>query len=152
MSSPTDKMIAQFKSLEDLQAFAKAQQKTLIDMTKKLRASEDEIKHLKKLLEGAVPLVNPPTKVTFSAHDEEQIAREQLFLLKTISKDKELTMEEAKKVEIFSKILNSLKDKKPSGLRDIELQAKSSSLEQLTATLNVDENDDDRSDNSHQEG
>lgn len=149
MSSPTDKMIAQFKSLEDLQAFAKAQQKTLIDMTKKLKASEDEIKHLKKLLEGAVPLVSPIPKVNFSAQDEEQIAREQLFLLKQISADKELTMEEAKKVEIFSKILNTLKEKKPKGLRDIELEAQNTETKQLMASLASDEKDDDRSDNSH---
>lgn len=148
MSNPADKMIAQFKTLEELQAFCKAQQKTLIDMTKKLKASEDEIKHLKKLLEGAVPVINAPQKINFSTNDEEQIAREQLFLLKQISAEKELTMEEAKKVEIFSKILTLGKEKKSKGLQDIEINAKQSSIEQLTATALI-ENDDDRSDNSH---
>lgn len=146
-NNPTDKMIAQFTTLPELQAFCKAQQKTLIDMTKKLKASDDEIKHLKKLLEGAVPLLNPPAKINFSANDEEQIAREQLFLLKQISAEKELSFEETKKVEIFSKILTAIKDKKPKGLRDIELQAQNSETKQLMASLSDD--DDDRSDNSH---
>lgn len=106
----SDKMINTFKNLEDLQAFAKAQQKTLIELTKKNKNYEDEIKHLKKLLEGAVPVIND-RPVDFSSNDEESIAREQLFLLKQISKEKELTMEEARKVEIYSKILSTLKGK-----------------------------------------
>src|ERR1700676_3522434 len=111
MSNPSDKMIAQFTTLEDLQAFAKAQQKTLIDLTKKLKTSEDKIKHLEKLVEGAVPLINPPAKIDFTANDEESIAREQLYLLKKISSERELNTEETKRVEVYAKILMSLKNK-----------------------------------------
>lgn len=109
MSSATDKMIAQFSNLEDLSAFAKAQQKTLLELTKKNKVLEDETKHLKKLLEGTVPVINPNPKTSFSTNDEESIAREQLFLLKQKSTNEELTYEETKKVEIYSKILNTLK-------------------------------------------
>lgn len=145
MSSPGDKMINQFTTLVDLQAFAKAQQKTLIDLTKKLKASEDEVKHLKKLLEGAVPVVNSPAKINFEANDEETIARQQLHLLKMISTDKELSLEETKRVEIYSKILNTLKDKP----KTIEVNTKNLSIQELTAALGTSEDNDDRSDDQH---
>lgn len=145
MSQPIDKMIAQFKSLEDLQAFCKAQQKTLIDLTKKLKGSEDEIKHLKKLLEGAVPVINAPAKIDFSANDEEAIAREQLYLLKKISAEKELTLEETKRYEIYTKMLISLKEKP----KTIDASSRTLSNEQLMATLKSSDSDDDRSDDQH---
>jgi len=145
MATPTDRMIAQFQTLEDLQAFAKAQQKTLIDLTKKLKASEDEIKHLKKLLEGAVPVINAPAKVDFASNDEESIAREQLYLLKKISSERELNFEETKKVEIYSKILIAIKDKP----KTIEVQTRSLSNEELMAVLNASENNDGRTDDQH---
>jgi hypothetical protein len=105
-------MIDQFKNFDDLQAFAKAQQKTLVELTKKNKNYEEEIKHLKKLVEGAVPLLNVnPKPVDFSTNDEEAIAREQLFRLKDLSHERELSLEEAKRVEIFSKILVAVKNK-----------------------------------------
>lgn len=126
----SDKMIDQFKNFDDLSAFARAQQKTLVELTKKNKKYEDEIKHLKKLLEGAVPVIsNKP--IDFSANDEESIAREQLFRLKQISNEKELTLEEAKRVEIFTKILNSPKDKS----RTIEAQSKNIDTSELLKLL-----------------
>lgn len=107
----SDKMINTFKTFDDLSAFARAQQKTLIELTKKNKSYEEEIKHLKKLLEGAVPVISDRPQVDFSANDEEAIAREQLFRLKQLSNEKELTLEEAKRVEIFSKILTAGKGK-----------------------------------------
>lgn len=144
MSNPSDKMINQFTNFEDLQAFAKAQQKTLIDLTKKLKTSEDKVKHLEKLVEGAVPLINPPAKVDFSANDEESIAREQLYLLKRVSSERELNLEETKRVEIYSKILMALKGKQ----KDITPPSRSLSNEQLMAAIS-EEKDDDRSDDQH---
>jgi hypothetical protein len=130
----SDKMITQFKEFGDLQAFAKAQQKTLIELTKKNKSYEDEIKHLKKLLEGAVPVIaNKP--VDFASNDEESIAREQLFRLKQLSNEKELTLEEAKRVEIFSKILTALKGKP----KDINGNSKQLSEKELLAIVGTDD-------------
>jgi acetolactate synthase small subunit len=143
MSSPIDKMLQQFGTIEELQAFCRAQQKTLIDMTKKLKASDDEIKHLKKLLEGAVPVINAPAKIDLSSNDEEAIAREQLYLLKKLSSERELTLEETKRYEIFSKMLTTLKDKP----KTIEATARNLSNDQLMAAMKTD--DDDRSSDQH---
>lgn len=143
MSSSSDKMIAQFSNFEDLQAFAKAQQKTLVDLSKKNKSLDEEVKHLKKLLEGAVPVINAPAKIDFTANDEEAIAREQLYLLKKISSEKELNLEETKRVEIYAKILIALRSKEP---KDINGKFKDQSQDELMAVLNQSENDDGRDD------
>lgn len=144
MSESQDKMIAQFKTLEELQAFAKAQQKTLIDQQKKLREAQDKVKHLEKLLEGAVPVINAPAKIDPNSQDEEQIARQQLFLLKAKSNDGELSLEETKRVEIYSKILMNLKQKE----KDIEVPSRNLSNQELIATLQ-NTSEDDGSDKQH---
>ena len=78
-------MVSQFTTIDDLSAFARAQQKTLVELTKKNKNYEEEIKHLKKLVEGAVPLISNKSNIDFSSNDEEAIAREQLFRLKELS-------------------------------------------------------------------
>lgn len=127
----SDKMIDQFKNFDDLSAFARAQQKTLVELTKKNKKYEEEIKHLKKLLEGAVPVIASNKPIEFGANDEESIAREQLFRLKQLSTEKELTLEEAKRVEIFVKILTGPKDK----MRTIEAKSKNLSDNELLKLL-----------------
>jgi hypothetical protein len=99
--------------VEDLKAFAEAQQKTIIHLTKKIKTLEDENSHLKKLVEQTVPVIKkdgqPEQKGDkFLTSDQEAICRVQLNKLRDISFDRELTLEEAKQVEIFSKILNLL--------------------------------------------
>lgn len=134
----SDKMVAQFKTLDDLRAFANAQQKTLIELTKKNKNYEDELKHLKKLLESAVPVIaSEQHKVNFSSNDEESIAREQLFLLKNISAERELTFEETRKVEIFSKILNTLKAKP----KDVEVKSQQLTEKELLQLMVAPDND-----------
>lgn len=56
------------------------------------------------------------SNITFPITKEEMIAHRQLEVLNGASQGRELTMEEAKKVEIYSKIVASLrpKDKKPT--------------------------------------
>lgn len=127
----SDKMIDTFTTFEDLSAFARAQQKTLIELTKKNKKQDEEIKHLKKLLEGAVPVIASQKSIEFGANDEESIAREQLFRLKQLSSEKELTLEEAKRVEIFTKILTGPKDK----MRTIEVKTKEINTKDLLELL-----------------
>lgn len=131
-------MVDQFKTIEDLSAFAKAQQKTLIELTKKNKNYEEEIKHLKKLVEGAVPLISNKPKVDFSTSDEESIAREQLFRLKELSRERELNLEETKRYEIYSKMLSNLKEKP----KDINAKSKDVDDAVLIALLPGKGNDD----------
>lgn len=140
-----DKMLQQFKTQPELEAFAKAQQKTIIELTKKNKALETEVKSLKKLTESKIIIPgNEENKIDFSASDEESIARQQLFKLKEISNERELTYEETKRVEIFSKLLIALKDKP----KTIEVKSKNLSDAELIA-LAVKTEDDDRQDDQH---
>lgn len=109
-------MFQETKELSDLQAFCEAQQKSLVSLTKQIKQLEDERDHLKTLLEATTPTIsNPsvaPTSITekLLTTDQETICRVQLTRLREISLERELTLEETKKVEIFSKILSSIEN------------------------------------------
>lgn len=107
-----DKMLEQFKDVASLQKYAEAQYKTILSLSKKVKVLEEQNIELKDLLEKSTPLLNEEKK-NFSVYnveassDEEMIAKVQLARIKEISMDRELTLEEAKRVEIFTKILSS---------------------------------------------
>lgn len=111
-----DKMVEQFKDMTELLAYADAQTKTILELSKKLAKAEEEVKHLKKILEDSTPLLEEQKKdfLGYSPEDpkEKIIAEVQLNMLKEISFDRELTLEETKRVEIFSKILLNLRASK----------------------------------------
>lgn len=107
-----DKMLEQFKDFASLQKYAEAQYKTILSLSKKVKTLEEENVELKDLLEKSTPLLDEEKK-NFVAYqveassDEEMIAKVQLARIKEISMDRELTLEEAKRVEIFTKILTT---------------------------------------------
>lgn len=107
-----DKMLEQFKDFTSLQKYAEAQYKTILSLTKKIKSLEEENINLKDILEKSTPLLEEDKK-NFSLYqieastDEEMIAKVQLARLKELSLERELTLEEAKRVEIFHKILTS---------------------------------------------
>jgi hypothetical protein len=107
-----DKMLEQIKDFASLQKYAEAQYKTILSLSRKVKVLEEENVELKDLLEKSTPLLNEEKK-NFIAYqveassDEETIAKVQLARMKEISMDRELTLEEAKRVEIFTKILNT---------------------------------------------
>lgn len=124
-----DKMISQFKNMVELQSFAAAQYTTILDQSSKLKKLEDEVKHLKKLLESMSPLIGEPSKVS-SVDDgevEASICRTELAKLQDISTQRELTYEEAKKVDMYAKLLITLqsrpkiKDDKTKGMKEADL-------------------------------
>lgn len=107
-----DKMLDQFKDFSSLQKYAEAQYKTILSLSRKVKVLEEENIELKDLLEKSTPLVQEDKKnLTIyqieASSDEEMIAKVQLARMKEISMDRELTLEEAKRVEIFTKILTS---------------------------------------------
>jgi len=107
-----DKMLEQIKDFASLQKYAEAQYKTILSLSRKVKVLEEENVELKDLLEKSTPLLNEEKKnfITYqveASSDEEMIAKVQLARMKEISMDRELTLEEAKRVEIFTKILNT---------------------------------------------
>lgn len=107
--------LLEFTNIEDLRAFADAQHKTIVQISKRITSLEEENSHLKKLLEGSVQLIKSEEDEKYnsliSKCDEETIAKIQLNKLKEKAFSHELTLEESRKVDIYSKILLSLKEK-----------------------------------------
>lgn len=115
-------MVKDFKDYAELHLFAQSQHKLINDLSKKVVKLEEENKHLKYLLETTTDVVSKPKIVDLSEPDEETISRIQLAKIKENAFNRELTFEEAKKVEVYSKILNTaLQNKK----KTIEVSAQS---------------------------
>jgi hypothetical protein len=110
-----DEMAAKFKDFADLKAYSGAQYRTIVEQSKKIHALEEEIIHLRKLLEngGSTLIKDPANKIEIYADvtDQEAICRIELKKLKDISIERELTLEEAKRTEIYTKLLLSLTEK-----------------------------------------
>lgn len=108
-------MLEEVKDMAELRVFSEAQQKTILKLSKKNKELEEEVSHLKKLLESQTPLVQTDASVglpaeKFLTSDQEAICRMELNKLKQSSFERELTLEEAKRVDIYSKILNVLEN------------------------------------------
>ncbi len=102
--------IKEMRQLDELQDFAEAQYRTILDLTKKNHALEEEIKKLKTITgtsEGTE--VSPLLGYTLDVPNEQIISEVQIKKLSKIAFARELTLEEAKRLQIFCKILTDLK-------------------------------------------
>lgn len=117
-----DKLLSEYKTEAELKAFAEAQHKALIQVQKKNKQLEEENLHLQKLVEGVVPIIQTESNSILSVgKDEEEIAKIELRKLKKESMGNEsLTLEQAKKVEIYSKILNAQPKEKSRSEREVQ--------------------------------
>lgn len=103
----------QFREYADLQRFAESQLRLINSLSRQVVELEQERNHLKTLLENNIPLIEVPDEKTLSeSSDSETICKVQLNFLKKASLDRELTLEETKKVETYTKILQSFRVKK----------------------------------------
>ena len=107
-------MLEEYQTLGELKEFAEAQHQTIVVQSKRIQHLEAEVEHLKSMLSSTVPIIAEPNKnnPVVPLSDEESISRMELSKLRGISSQRDLTMEEARKVEIYSKILNQGKDGK----------------------------------------
>jgi len=130
-------MILDFKNEAELRKFADAQNKTIIELTKKLAQAEAEKKHLQELLNGVVPSTGTDLVVDTAVriNEEELICRQQLSMLRRISDHQQLTLEEARKVEIYTKLLTQLTRTSP---QDINTSAKNLTDSELIKKLQND--------------
>ncbi len=101
--------------------FMTAQFEVITSLNKQVDQLKIEKRHLEHLLKDAVPVIAVlPTKEDSDLSTEQKICKEQLLLIKSFSDTRELTVEECRKVEIYSKILFQSKDssKKPKSVVD----------------------------------
>jgi hypothetical protein len=116
-----DKMLSELKDINELKKFAEAQNKTILNLSKELKETKEKTKHLEKLLESTVPTI--PLENNKFEKEDEQICIRQLILLNDLSNERELTLEECKKVDTYSKLLqnlNSVKKEEVPQARSIE--------------------------------
>lgn len=104
-------MAEQFKDLAELQKYCNSQYELIIELSKKINILEDERDHLKDLLKTFSPNTITSHEFAPDLTDEQIICKAQLKMLKDMSLERELSLEEAKRVEIFTKILGIYKPK-----------------------------------------
>lgn len=102
-------MFDQFKDIVEMREYANAQYNTIVTQSKKITQLEEEIRHMKRLLAEATPLLPVSTdQSALHVNDEEFIARIEIKKLRDVSMARELTMEETRKLEVYAKLLHQL--------------------------------------------
>jgi cell division protein FtsB len=121
-----------FKDPEHLQALVDSQYKTIIELSKRIQELEDELKN-KNISPVQTNIIPEQAKdiVKLSVSDQETICKIQILKLRDVSLSRELTLEEARKVEIYSKILSNLDNKN----KDLEPSFKKLSDDELIKEL-----------------
>lgn len=110
MSKPFDDLlsVAEYKKkLASIEKELKATYKTIDKLLKDNKLKEEEISHLKSLLEKNVPVLiedkKPQQLIQLDLSPEEEIAEIQLNKLKESSKNRALTLEEARIYDLLVK-------------------------------------------------
>ncbi len=111
--SKVESLFGQFKSNEEREQFMQAQLQVITNLTKTSEEQKTKIKHLEDLLRDATRPI--PSKEEQLISNEELISKEQISLLRVTSSERDLTLEECRKLDTYVKILLSLRDnqKKP---------------------------------------
>lgn len=99
--SNIDSLISNYKSFDELKIFAEAQFKQLQTLTKKNKDLQDK---LDKAIKAVPTLIEVPN-LDISKEDAKTIAEIQLFMLKKEAMNRELNTDEAKRVELYNRIL-----------------------------------------------
>ena len=97
-----------YKNKEELQAYAEAQYKTIIKLTKQIARLQEDNEILKQKLNAMPSTVNieNPKGIT----DEEAICVMEIHKLRAKSLNDELTMEECRKLETYVKTLATVRN------------------------------------------
>jgi len=132
-----------YKSMEELQIFCESQFRQILTLSKKIKELEEKNAELnKKVKEGSsLSLVSSvqqslPTAVKSLGikDDAKVIAEVQLNRLKQESFERELTLDETKRVEIFNRIANAPEEKS----KPIKVDAKTINTDDLLSLIEND--------------
>jgi hypothetical protein len=137
-----DKMAKDFEDLAELQAYCNAQYHTIITLNKKINELDEENKELRKLIENNKILIGSEKQIKdlfANVEDPEAIALMQLKLLRNLSIERDLSLEEAKKWEIYCKVLFQVNEKK--GKQKQEQSQQLSTEDLLKAMQGLDSSD-----------
>lgn len=100
------------ESFQSLQEYSDKQFITINDLRRQIETLKSENESLKKMLEGSVADMHlQVSNLGMGISNEQLICETQVAILKTRAMTQELTMEEARKLEIYYKILSQIKEK-----------------------------------------
>lgn len=106
-------LAGKFESVVQLQEYCDAQFRELERSIHRIQQLESEVSHLKGLLAGTTTLLdNKVERVVVSA--EQAICEMQIEMLKKTAMDRQLTLEETKRLDLLIKNLHISKQVKPS--------------------------------------
>ncbi len=133
----TNKILDSFSDVDDLKEYASSQYKTIITQSKKITELERKAEVLETKLadaekKAAVASVFSIDQVEGQS-DTEIACVIQIAMLKGLAMNRELTLEETKKLEIFAKTLLLLKGKAPSDAEKKKESGSKLTTEQLMA-------------------
>lgn len=101
------------QALIELREFSEAQQKVIIQLNKKIQKLEaDKAKLEETIKKSPVQLFQDGASIDPNMETEEAICVMQIKRLEEISIGRELTLEETRKLEAFSKILSTFRNQK----------------------------------------
>lgn len=117
-----DEMLKEFKDMSSLKDFSREQHEEILKLSSQIEKLKKDNKKLKEQLEIKYPaLVNNSEMSLVNVEEDdhqELICKNELKKLHTISSERELTYEEAKKLEIYTKVLNQFNSKTKPDERD----------------------------------
>lgn len=112
-----DKMVEQFTSVEELQAYSAAQYNTILSLNTKINELNKQLEILSKKnaelnKDLAISSLGSPKETNkFTVSDEEATCTIQIAMIKRNAMERELTTDEVKRFEILSKVLQMLRGK-----------------------------------------
>lgn len=107
-----DEMANQFTTMRELREYCNSQYSVIVALNRKINDLEEQNKSLLQIVEKASPLLaeqDGKLEVYKNLSDEMAICLMQIKILKDKSIDSELSFEDTKKLEIFTKVLTLLK-------------------------------------------
>jgi hypothetical protein len=138
----TDKILSTFESLEDMKEYASSQYLTIITQSKKITELERKTEVLETKLADAEKRAAVSSSLSIEQpegqSDTETVCVIQIAMLKGLAMNKELTLEETKKLEVFAKTLQMIRGKPTSDSdkkRDVGTKLTTEQLLALASSL-----------------
>lgn len=104
-------LFSEYKSDIEKQEFIEKQHKTITSLINKNKKLEEEVEHLKKLLETSTSLIELPKVEQIIITPEEGLLDRQLQMIQDRGFSSELTLEDVKKIDILLKNKKIIKEK-----------------------------------------
>lgn len=125
-------MMKQMKE-QELQRYCDEQYKLICDQQKKIKQLEEEVEHLKSLLSSTTELLPAESEVIKIASTEEEVLLQaQIHQIYNRGLDRELSLEDTKRLDLLLKNLMALKEKSS---KTIEQPKKRKSLPSIEEAL-----------------